>query len=292
MLCRPALLGLSMSLVAVHSYSQADDKTNADAFRTGSQGGQEFPLLLGEGFTRAVRSWDLALVGLVGLSFSRPEDANDKIGMRPLGVDQEISRSFSSNDKSLGSRVKPNAVAAHIFLGQLGVTAFLDLATDTRITSLDYERSFVFAKTVLYTFSITEITKNVTSRTRPDGSDDRAFFSGHASSSFAMSAYVYREFNHWVDGMTFARRSSAVTSLLKGTSFAACYGWATYVGYSRIHDRKHYLSDVVVGAAVGTVIGNLMYDWHFGTRAADDESSWQITLRPSSQPMVGLAYHF
>jgi hypothetical protein len=37
------------------------------------------------------------------------------------------------------------------------------------------------------------------------------------------------------------------------------YGWAGYVGYSRIQDRKHYLTDVVVGAASGTLVSYLLY---------------------------------
>jgi hypothetical protein len=33
------------------------------------------------------------------------------------------------------------------------------------------------------------------------------------------------------------------------------YAVATYVAASRLHDNKHYLSDVVFGAAVGTIAG-------------------------------------
>jgi hypothetical protein len=38
------------------------------------------------------------------------------------------------------------------------------------------------------------------------------------------------------------------------------YGWAGYVGYSRIKDKKHYLSDVLVGAAAGSLISYFIYD--------------------------------
>ena len=33
------------------------------------------------------------------------------------------------------------------------------------------------------------------------------------------------------------------------------YGIASYVAMSRIHDDRHYLSDVVFGAALGTIAG-------------------------------------
>jgi membrane-associated phospholipid phosphatase len=35
----------------------------------------------------------------------------------------------------------------------------------------------------------------------------------------------------------------------------AAYAIASYVAASRLHDNRHYLSDVVFGAAMGIVIG-------------------------------------
>lgn len=37
------------------------------------------------------------------------------------------------------------------------------------------------------------------------------------------------------------------------------FGWASIVGYSRMHADKHYFSDVAVGALVGALIGELYY---------------------------------
>lgn len=71
-------------------------------------------------------------------------------------------------------------------------------------------------------------------RTRPDGSRF-SFPSGHTSSSFANAAVIERHFG-WKAGIP-------------------AYALAAYVAGSRLQENKHYLSDVVFGAAVGTVSG-------------------------------------
>ena len=72
-------------------------------------------------------------------------------------------------------------------------------------------------------------------RERPDGSDHQSFPSGHASVTFATATVIERHLG-W--------RKAIVG-----------YAIASYVAMSRIHDDRHYLSDVVFGAAVGTIAG-------------------------------------
>lgn len=72
-------------------------------------------------------------------------------------------------------------------------------------------------------------------RERPDGSNHQSFPSGHAAVTFASATVLERHLG-W------------------RKSFLA-YAIASYVAASRIHDNRHYLSDVVFGAAVGTVAG-------------------------------------
>ena len=244
------------------------------------------------GFTKSIRPWDLSLVALGGLSYYKPNEGGTTSSLEPLAVDLQISGTVAPNGgrESLGSRVHPGRIQTNIFIGQLAITSLLDIATDAHITASDYERSFVFAKALLYTVSITEISKNLLPRIRPDGSNNRSFFSGHVSSSFTTSAFIYREISDWIDGMESWSHTSS--TLLKGTAFAACYGWATYVGYSRIRDRKHYLSDVLVGAAVGTVIGNFIYDLHFDNEDQSTTSALQFSFNPAVHPSVELTYHF
>lgn len=77
--------------------------------------------------------------------------------------------------------------------------------------------------------------KLATRRTRPDGSNNQSFPSGHAAVTFATATVIERHLG-W-------RKS------LLG------YGIASYVAMSRIHDNRHYLSDVIFGAAVGSIAG-------------------------------------
>jgi membrane-associated phospholipid phosphatase len=77
--------------------------------------------------------------------------------------------------------------------------------------------------------------KLATQRLRPNGSNHLSFPSGHSAVTFATATVIERHLG-W-------RRA------LLG------YAVATYVATSRLHDDQHWLSDVVFGAAVGTVAG-------------------------------------
>jgi hypothetical protein len=72
-------------------------------------------------------------------------------------------------------------------------------------------------------------------RERPDHSSGYSFPSGHSADTFALATVIERH---------------------------AGFGWsligyaaASYVAMSRLHDNVHYLSDVVFGAAVGSIAG-------------------------------------
>lgn len=77
--------------------------------------------------------------------------------------------------------------------------------------------------------------KLATERARPDGSDHFSFPSSHAALTFAAAAVIERHLG-WKK------------SLL-------AYVVASYVATSRLRDNRHYLSDVVFGAAVGLLAG-------------------------------------
>jgi membrane-associated phospholipid phosphatase len=82
---------------------------------------------------------------------------------------------------------------------------------------------------------VTHAIKYSVRRMRPDGSTRNSFPSGHTSVSFASATVLQREFG-WKVG-------------------APAYVLASYVGYARIQQKRHYLSDVVLGAAIGIVAG-------------------------------------
>jgi membrane-associated phospholipid phosphatase len=86
----------------------------------------------------------------------------------------------------------------------------------------------------MVTQTLTGLMKISVRRTRPDGGEF-SFPSGHASVSFASATVLQSHFG------------------LKAGIPA--YAVASYVAASRIQQKRHYLSDVTFGAALGIVVG-------------------------------------
>ena len=87
----------------------------------------------------------------------------------------------------------------------------------------------------LYSVASTTALKYTVREKRPDSDNRDLFRSGHWTGAFSFASYV-------------GCRHSL------GWGIAA-YSLATFVGYSRINDNRHYLHDVVGGAAIGTAYG-------------------------------------
>jgi membrane-associated phospholipid phosphatase len=83
------------------------------------------------------------------------------------------------------------------------------------------------------------------------GHDDgyRSFPSGHAVAAFAAASAVTAEMSRWYpDGRW-----------LVGSTM---YGGAGLVAFSRMYNNRHWASDVLVGAAIGTFAGNKVVRYH------------------------------
>ena len=82
---------------------------------------------------------------------------------------------------------------------------------------------------------ITELMKRSFGRVRPNGGCCKSFPSGHTSHSFTVATIANELYGKEVG--------------------IAAYCLAALVATSRIHDNKHYLSDVIFGAGLGTAVG-------------------------------------
>jgi membrane-associated phospholipid phosphatase len=80
-------------------------------------------------------------------------------------------------------------------------------------------------------------------RDRPNGGG-RSFPSGHSSATFA-SATVLGEHYGWKVGVP-------------------AYAVAGFIGWTRVRDREHWLSDVIFGSALGIVAGKTVTRGHMG----------------------------
>jgi PAP2 superfamily protein len=91
--------------------------------------------------------------------------------------------------------------------------------------------------------------KVAVNRTRPGGGH-HSLPSGHSSATFASAAVLQSHFG-WKAGVP-------------------AYGTAAFVAWSRIRDQSHWLSDVILGATIGTIAGQTIARGH---RAG----AWRVT---------------
>jgi len=103
------------------------------------------------------------------------------------------------------------------------------------------------------------------------GSPWQSFPSGHSTTSFAVAAAVTSETSEW-----WPRSRWIIGPLL--------FGGATAVGMSRMYDDKHWASDVVMGAAIGTFAGLKTVRFNH-TRTGNRIDRWLLgEKRPSVSP--------
>ncbi len=97
----------------------------------------------------------------------------------------------------------------------------------------DYEGIALEAGTILATQLVVEGLKNAVKEKRPNyksGDLKKSFPSGHAAGAFIGASYIHARY-----------------SFKEAIPF---YILASYVGYSRVHAKKHYVHDVLAGAAI------------------------------------------
>lgn len=102
------------------------------------------------------------------------------------------------------------------------------------------------------------------------GSDYRSFPSGHTIGAFAAAAAVTSE----------TKRKWPKSVWIIGP---VMYGGAATVAWSRMFDNKHWASDVITGAAIGTFAGLKVVYWH---HIHPDNWIDRTFLGPSVSPSV------
>ena len=81
------------------------------------------------------------------------------------------------------------------------------------------------------------------------GDKYRSFPSGHSVAAFAAAAAVSSETSRWWPGAIYVIGP-------------AMYGGAALVGLSRMYENRHWASDVIMGAAIGTFAGTKVVRYH------------------------------
>ena len=92
------------------------------------------------------------------------------------------------------------------------------------------------------TYGVTKSVKSWVDESRPNGSDMKSMPSGHTAMAFASATILHREYGHlspWVS--------------------VGGYGAATATQFLRLRRNEHWMTDLYVGAGIGTVATNLAY---------------------------------
>jgi hypothetical protein len=166
-----------------------------------------------------------------------------------LATDQETDefghnrgRVSASRDVSLaGSTYSTAGVAAAFYLA--------GRATGNRRAR---ETGVLGAEALIDGGVVFSVLKNVSQRQRPDHDEGQGEFfegghsfpSGHATGAWALATVIANEYKD--------RRAVQISA----------YGLATAVSISRFTGRNHFLSDVLVGSAIGYGIGRYVYRTH------------------------------
>ena len=184
--------------------------------------------------------------------------------MRELVINQPAALRASQRTSNLGSPVITYGLAG-------GMYVIGRFTHDDRLR----ETGLLGAAALLHTSIVTNVFKAATNRQRPDKGDGcgrfwtggKSFPSGHASTSWALATVIAHEYHD------------------KPLIRWGAYGVAAAVSASRVTGLKHYPSDVVIGGALGFLIGRYIVREH----SARDAGGVKTTLYPYLQPATRAA---
>ena len=189
---------------------------------------------------KALPSRDTALIGLVGTISA--------ISLKP--VDDDLADWVATQGESSYSQLF-NVLGDGWVQGSAAIGAFaIGALTDHRRTQMigaDLVRGQILNGLVTRTLKVT------VDRDRPTGGN-HSFPSGHTSATFTSAAVLDQHFG-WRVGVP-------------------AYAVAGLVGWSRLRDGEHWLTDTVAGATIGMIIG----------RAVSARTSAAWTVVPSASP--------
>jgi PAP2 superfamily len=195
-------------------------------------------------------------VGLTGLAFTSDERVKKYFQDR-----KPLEHSYKTGD-TIGSGY-PEAGLGFALLGTGELIENKKLA-DTGVVSL--EASLVDG-------IATEALKLTTRRKRPNGGNHNSFPSGHASITATFAASV-SEMYDWDPRLA-----------------VPLYVTTAFVAASRIQANQHFLSDVIAGITLGTLVGTSVAKYHKGKNAGGlqnisispvmdkDLRGWVVTLK-------------
>ena len=172
--------------------------------------------------------------------------------------DSDLANWASENTPVFGSQ--ESARDASGFLKDLSTAAWL--GTSLATPSGDSSGEWLVAKTKgiavgvsasMLTGGITSVVKDWSNRTRPDGSSDNSFPSGHSSSASTFATLAARNV-----------QSIDVSANLRKTMEISFGVIAAGTAWARVEGNVHYPSDVLAGMALGHFVAAFINDAFMG----------------------------
>jgi len=180
----------------------------------------------------------------VGLYSGHQENSHGWIGKHT--IQEKVSSEFPGFQSHLDDYIQWGPIAMTYGLKASGLKGANNMWTSTKL----------LLKAEFLTGIICHTFKNLASNIRPNGRNSKSFPSGHTSQAFVAATFMHKEFGH-----------------ISPWYSVAAYGMATTVGSMRMMNNMHWFSDVMVGAAVGIGMTNLVYI-HHAKRQKRKEHNW------------------
>jgi len=185
-----------------------------------------------------------------------------------LAFDDNVERHFTKDKKLYG---KVAQLDDWFLIAFPLTTAAMTLIAPPGKFENRYDYLAAFNETILAAGATSFILKSLINRKRPNDHDNNSFPSNHAVITFATAKYISET---WGDEYGWKVKVPA-------------YALAGFIATARLERKKHKLSDVVAGAAIGYLIGDIFTHWHFGKGGINEKAN--LTFIPAISPTgVGL----
>jgi membrane-associated phospholipid phosphatase len=213
--------------------------------------------------TRGDAKWLAPLGGAAALLFAtdrRTGGEEAEGGLNPVRL--KISRDISQG----GSIYVTSGIAAAFYLA--GRASGNARARETGLLG---------AEALVDSGIVVTVLKSISRRQRPPAdnasgeffSGGASFPSGHAVSAWSLATVVANEYGHHRPLVRFG-----------------AYGLATAVSLSRFTGRNHFLSDVLVGSAIGYGVGRFVYIKHHDPNLDEDSVQSSSVVRSKFFPLI------
>jgi hypothetical protein len=216
------LIGICIISISAHSYAQDTTPAVNEGFL--HYLGRALPKNLLIGTKNSVAGWNLVILGGGTVA---------AIALSQTDADKDVQDSL---DGSLGDFAEIGDIGGNV-LTISGVTITTYIIARRLKDEKFLQTSEALIESEIITAVMTEGLKLSVGRKRPDGDSGRfnsSFPSGHVSASFALATTFDSMYGYKVG--------------------LPLYAFSSFVGLSRISENKHFLSDVIFGAALGTAV--------------------------------------